>query len=212
MVSDPRIIVVPSQSLWGEPWAESLHNTVIQAFKRKDIQAFPLSWTRLNPDPGSGISGLESELGAHGYIAVLLIDGEAAGCGGFLPFRGNDWINKEKSVEEPPNPSIEREAVSEQPISASEEWEICCFCVRPDHRRRGLSKKLLQAIEDAVRTSGGCRLAANYSIEETGDFWPRLGFVPVPGATSVLKKGFTHTVGMEGLKADLHFQVAMKQL
>lgn len=212
MVSDPRITILPAQSLCGEPWAASLHSTVIQAFKRKDIQAFPPSWTRLNPDPVTGISGLGSELGAHGYIAILLLDGEPLGCGGFLPFRGNDWINKETSGMDTPDNGVASGPVSEQPSAEPEEWEVCCFCIHPDNRKQGLSKKLLHAIEDAVRAHGGRRLAVNYSTEETGAFWPRLGFVPVPGATSILKKGFTHTVGMEGLRADLHFQIASKSL
>jgi GNAT superfamily N-acetyltransferase len=212
MASEPEIIIVPAHSLWDQPWAGSLHGTVIQSFKRKDIQAFPPSWTRLNPDPASGISGLSRELGAHGHIAVILIDGETVGCGGFLPFRGNDWINKEKSAEDSPHHYIPSDADAEPPLPAPQEWEICCFCVHPDYRKQGLSKTLLNAIEAAIRQQGGQRLAANYSSIETGDFWPRAGFKPIPGATSILKEGFTHTPGMEGLRADIHFQVAMKQL
>jgi GNAT superfamily N-acetyltransferase len=212
MASEPEIIIVPAHSLWGQPWAESLHGTIIQSFKRKDIQAFPPSWTRLNPDPAIGISGLSQELGAHGHIAVLLVDGETVGCGGFLPFRGNDWINKEKSASNLPHDSDVSNIESERPLPAPHEWEICCFCVHPDHRKQGLSKTLLKAIEAAIRQMGGQRLAANYSSVETGDFWPRAGFTPIPGATSILPKGFTHTPGMEGLRADIHFQVAMKQL
>jgi ribosomal protein S18 acetylase RimI-like enzyme len=212
MASEPEITIVPAHSLWGQPWAESLHGTIIQSFKRKDIQAFPPSWTRLNPDLPSGISGLNQELGAHGHIAVLLVDGETVGCGGFLPFRGNDWINKEKSVEDSPHHCIPSDTDAEPPHPAPHEWEICCFCVHPNYRKQGLSKTLLKAIEAAIRQQGGQRLAANYSSIETGDFWPRAGFKPIPGATSILKEGFTHTPGMEGLRADIHFQVAMKQL
>lgn len=212
MANIPEIIIVPAHSLWGQPWAESLHSTVIKAFKRKDIQAFPLSWTRLNPDPASGINGLSLELGDHGHFAVLLVDGEVVGCGGFLPFRGNDWINKEKSVEEVPDSSTTLEVTSEQSCSAPEEWEVCCFCIHPEYRKQGLSKRLLNSIEASVRQQGGRRFAVNYFTEETGDFWPRAGFIPIPGATSILHKGFTHTVGMEGLRADIHFQVAMKKL
>lgn len=209
MAANPEIIRVPAHTLSGQPWAESLHSTIIQAFKRKDIQAFPLSWTRLNPDPAVGISGLGSELGDQGFLAVLLVDGDAMGCSGFLPFRGIDWINKETSQTELPSNS---ETPDSQPHTAPEEWEVCCFCIHPDYRNQGLSKVLLKAVEAAVRERGGKRLAVNYSLIETGDFWPRAGFVPVPGATSVLKKGFTHTVGMEGLRADIHFQVAIKPL
>lgn len=212
MAANPETITVPASTLWGQPWAESLHSTVIQAFKRKDIQAFPLSWTRLNPDPAIGISGLGQELGDRGHIVVLLLDGQAIGCSGLLPFRGNDWINKDKSqselLEDSEFPNSERE----QPHTSPEEWEVCCFCVHPNYRYQGLSKMLLKAVEAAVRDQSGQRLAVNYSSIETKDFWPRAGFQSIPGATSVLKKGFTHTVGMEGLREDIHFQVAIKQL
>lgn len=212
MAANPEIITVPANTLWGQPWAESLHSTVIQAFKRKDIQAFPPSWTRLNPAPAIGISGLGKELGDQGYLVVLLVDGAAIGCSGLLPFRGNDWINKEKSqnglLEDSESPDSEHE----RPHTAPEEWEVCCFCIHPNHRYLGLSKILLKAVEAAVRDQGGQGLAVNYSSIETKDFWPRAGFVPIPDATSVLKKGFTHTIGMEGLRADINFQVAIKQL
>jgi GNAT superfamily N-acetyltransferase len=212
MAASPEIIRVPAHTLWGQPWAESLHSTIIQAFRRKDIQAFPPSWTRLNPDPAIGISGLESELGDQGFLVVLLIDGEAIGCSGFLPFRGHDWINKETSQTELSENSKTLDSQCKQPHTALEEWEVCCFCIHPDYRKQGLSKSLLKAVEAAIRDQGGQRLATNYSLIETGEFWPRAGFVPIPGATSILKKGFTHTVGMDGLRADIHFQVAIKQL
>jgi len=212
MTANPETITVPAHTLWGQPWAESLHSTIIQAFKRKDIQAFPPSWTRLNPDPAIGISGLGSELGDQGHLVVLLVDGEVVGCSGFLPFRGNDWINKETSSDELLDDSKPWNSTSKELRTAPGEWEVCCFCVHPNYRNQGLSKVLLKAVEAAVRNQGGQRLAVNYSSIETKDFWPCAGFVPTPGATSVLKKGFTHTVGMEGLRADIHFQVAIKEL
>jgi GNAT superfamily N-acetyltransferase len=212
MADTPEIIIVPGHSLWGQPWAESLHGTIIQSFKHDDIPAFPPSWTRLDPDSTNGISGLSHELGALGHIAVLLVDGEAVGCSGFLPFRGNDWINKENGIENVPIGSVTSDAISKPSGPALEAWEICCFCVHPAYRKQGLSKKLLNATEAAIRQIDGRQLAANYSSKETGDFWSQLGFVPVPGATSILKRGFTHTPGMEGLRADLHFQVAIKRL
>ena len=146
MAANPEIITVLAQTLWGQPWAGSLHSTIIQAFKRKDIQAFPPSWTRLNPDTAIGISGLGSELGDQGYLVVLLVDGEAVGCSGLLPFRGNDWVNKEKSQDALSEPSEHPSSGSEQPHTAPEEWEVCCFCIHPDYRKQGLSKVLLQAV------------------------------------------------------------------
>lgn len=214
MASEPEIVILSSSSLPKQPWAKALHSNIIEAFQRKDIQTFPPSWTRLDPNPAIGISRLAEELGPYGYLAVVLADGEPVGCGGFLPFRGNDWINKEKSADNTSEDvkTSQSGANVDDPRHVFPEWEICCFCIHPRHRKLGLSKVLLNAIETSIRKNGGKRLATNFSKVETGDYWPRLGFEPVPGATSILRKGFTHTVGMEGLREDLHFQVAMKEL
>jgi GNAT superfamily N-acetyltransferase len=212
MTGQIEAVILPSGSLTTQPWADSLHRTIIEAFKRKDIQAFPPSWTRLDPDPAIGIGRLAGELGPHGYLTVIIVDGRSAGCGGFLPFRGSDWINNVKSVESPGDNSNPEPASAKSCDAPIQEWEICCFCVHPEYRNQGLSRRILEHIISAVREKGGKRLASNYSEEETGDFWPRLGFKPIPGATSILKKGFTHTVGMEGLREDIHFQVAVKDL
>jgi GNAT superfamily N-acetyltransferase len=212
MTGQIELVTVPSGSLATQPWVQILHRTIIEAFKRKDIQAFPPSWTRLHPNPTIGIDRLAGELGPHGYLNVILIYGQPAGCGGFLPFRGNDWINRVKSVESPGDSSSPEQASGNLCNAPNPEWEICCFCVHPEYRNQGLSRLVLEDIISSVREKGGKRLASNYSEEETGDFWPRLGFQPVPGATSILKKGFTHTIGMEGLREDIHFQVAVKEL
>lgn len=211
----PEVSVVPSAALPSQPWTAALHSMIISSFKRKDIEAFPPSWTRLHPNPSIGIERLAGELGADGYLAVLLSDGTPLACGGLLPFRGNDWINKEKSAEVEQRVTAPSPAVSGSPPpsrNAAVEWEICCFCVDQAHRGQGLSKLLLEAMSEAAAARGGSRLFVNYSQIETGDFWPRSGFEPVPDATSVLKKGFTHTVGMEGLREDIHFQIAFKVL
>lgn len=214
MASEPEIVILSSSSLPKQPWAKALHSSIIEAFQREDIQAFPPSWTRLDPNPAIGISRLAEELGPYGYLAVVLADGEPVGCGGFLPCRGNDWINKEKKADNTPEDvkTSQSGANVDKPRHVFTEWEICCFCIHPRHRKLGLSKALLNAMETSIRKNGGKRLATNFSKVETGYYWPRLGFEPVPGATSILKKGFTHTVGMEGLREDLHFQVAMKEL
>lgn len=109
-----------------------------------------------------------------------------------LPFRGNDWINKEKSQGKLPEDYKPLHSERVKSHTAPEEWEVCCFCIHPNYRYQGLSRVLLKAVEAAVREQGGQRLAVNYSSIETKDFWPRAGFVPIPGATSVLEKGFTH--------------------
>lgn len=208
----PEIAFFPSASLPNQPWASALHNTIIKAFKRKDIQAFPPSWTRLHQDPAIGIDRLAGELGPDGYLAVAFVNGYPVGCGGILPFRGNDWINKEKSADAAPGEIIAQDSVPNLQPAVADEFEICCFCVHPDYRRQGLSKLLINTIAAAAREKGGKRLAVNYSVEETGDYWPRLGFEEIPGATSTLEKGFTHTVGMEGLRDDIHFQIAFMPL
>lgn len=209
----PEIALLPADSLSGQPWAAALHAMIIKAFKRKDIQAFPPSWTRLHQDPVIGIERLSEELGTDGHFAVLLIDGHPVGCGGILPFRGNDWINKEKSADAAPGEHIVQEkSLDRSRPSSVDEFEICCFCIHPGYRKQGLSKLLLDAISDAARDIGGERLVVNYSVEETGEYWPRLGFKKVTGATSILKKGFTHTIGMEGLRDDIHFQIATMPL
>jgi GNAT superfamily N-acetyltransferase len=212
MTGQIEVLTLPSGSLTTQLWAESLHSTIIKAFKREDIQAFPPSWTRLDPNPDIGIDRLAGELGPLGYLTVILVDGQPAGCGGFLPFRGSDWINRVRSVESPGGNSNPEQASGNSCDAPISEWEICCFCVHPEYRSQGLSRLILEVIISAVREKGGKRLASNYSEEETGDFWPRLDFEPVPGATSTLKKGFTHTIGMEGLREDIHFQVAVKEL
>ena len=101
MTGQIEVLTLPSGSLTTQLWAESLHSTIIEAFKREDIQAFPPSWTRLDPNPVIGIDRLAGELGPLGYLTVILVDGQPAGCGGFLPFRGSDWINRVRSVESP---------------------------------------------------------------------------------------------------------------
>ena len=92
--------------------------------------------------------------------------------------------------------------------STISDWEICCFCVDPRYRKLGLSRVLLTALIQVLEPLGAERLLANYSVEETGDFWPRMGFAQTLGSDNVLEKGFTHTPGMEGLREDLHFRMS----
>lgn len=210
-------LVVPSGALPDQTWANALHSTIIQAYKRKDILAFPESWTRLDSDPEKGIRGLVKELTPRGSMVAVFEAEAVVACGGFEPFRGLGWVNKEKSADEV---ALDGDASAAVPPAAStntqdgsiKDWELCCFCVHPLHRRSGLSQVLLRHIENAVKQRGGQRLISNYSIDETGDYWPRMGFETLPGGESMLKKGFTHTVGVEGLKEDLHFLMGVKTL
>ena len=79
------------------------------------------------------------------------------------------------------------------------------MCVNPLHQRKGINMALVETVANYVRDRlGGQRLIASYWIEETGDYWPRRGFVPIPGANGVLKKGFTLRPELEGLRQELH--------
>ncbi|KAK5121186.1 hypothetical protein LTR85_005670 [Meristemomyces frigidus] len=209
-----EIVVVRSASISTQPWWPDLHSAIITAFKRKDIQAFPPAWTRLNPDPTIGAEGLAKELGPYGQLVVVLENGTPIACSGVLPFRGEDWTKEVRSVSsdaqlangEVTKPNLHPQAQRVDGVIA--DWEICCFCVHPSYRGRGLARLLLDTIMSTIKLRGAGKLIANYSIEETGDFWPRMGFTQPIGTGSVLKKGFTHTPGMEGLRDDIHFKMS----
>ncbi|KAI7368420.1 hypothetical protein KC354_g2680 [Hortaea werneckii] len=219
-----NIITIPSHLIPSQPWWPDLHSTIIKAFKRNDIQAFPPTWTRLNPDPVLGANGLAKELEPSGSLLVVLFDnGIPVACSGILPSRGEDWINetsdahhngrRRRNVRDETataSPTLPAKLSSESTIRT--DWEICCFCVDPRYSKLGLSRVLLTAVIQVLEPLGAKRLVANYSIEETGDFWPRMGFSQTVGSGSVLKKGFTHTPGMEGLREDLHFRMSAMSL
>ena len=216
-----NIITIPSHSIPSQPWWPDLHSTIITAFKREDIQAFPPTWTRLNPDPVLGAHGLSKELDPSGSLVVLFDNGIPVACSGLLPSRGEDWINETSDAHHNGRRNVCDETATASPtlpakLSSSEsiitDWEICCFCVDPRYRKLGLSRVLLTALRQVLEPLGATRLVANYSIEETGDFWPRMGLSQRIGSGSVLKKGFTHTPGMEGLREDLHFRMSAMPL
>ncbi|GAB1741609.1 hypothetical protein NU219Hw_g7030t1 [Hortaea werneckii] len=224
---EQNIITMPSPLIPSQPWWPDLHSTIIKAFKREDIQAFPPTWTRLNPDPVLGAHGLAKELEPCGSLLVVLFDdhGVPVACSGLLPARGEDWINETSAAAHPNGRNARDETATASPtipvpaklFSSEEEgtrtdWEICCFCVDTRYRKLGLSRVLLTALIQVLEPLGAKRLVANYSIEETGDFWPRMGFSQPVGSGSVLKKGFTHTPGMEGLREDLHFRMSAMPL
>ena len=214
----PTLITGSSASLSTQTWWSDLHEMIISAFQRKDIQAFPPTWTRLNSDPALGAKGLAEELGPHGQLVVVFADSKPVACSGILPFRGEDWINEIRSADseaQAANGEVTKSSLHPQAQDATKavmDWEICCFCVHPSYRKRGLGRLLLDSLSDLSKLKGGERLIANYSIEETGDFWPSIGFTQQIGTGSVLEKGFTHTPGMEGLREDIHFKMSAKTL
>jgi len=229
LAPEPNIIIVPATNLPAQPWWKALHLTINTSFQNKDgIQAYPPTWTRLPSNPREAAERLRDELGPDGIIAVVLLVDRPIACAGALPFRGVNWINGEKSaggnngalqtidghLNAPEN--LEGREHAEQAAPAAMEsdggFEICCMCIHPLHRRIGLSYQVLQVLENALRRRGAKRLYANFAIEETGRYWPKMGFETIPNAGGVLKKGFTHTHGMEALREDLHFAMGIKDL
>ena len=212
------VTAVAPSDLLAQPWWPALHSLINQAFLSKEHSVFPPTWTRVDPDPVKGAKGLQNELGDHGvFIVIFKADNKPVACTGALPFRGENWIN---DVDGHREVHLENGEVTTEHKSASymrskgetADWETCCFCVDPSERRRGLARRLLQAIEDLVRQKGAKRLISNYAVDETGDFWTRLGFEVIPGAGGMLPKGFQTDPEKEGLRADVHFNMGAKQL
>ncbi|KAK4543966.1 hypothetical protein LTR36_004740 [Oleoguttula mirabilis] len=213
-MSPPDITTVPSSSIPAQPWWPGLHSTIIAAFHRQDTQVFPPTWTRLHSDPATGAEGLATELGPRGQLVVILEDGKPIACSGVLPFRGEDWTRSVRGVDceadygELTNSNLYPQAMKVKEVIA--DWEICCFCVHPSRRGRGLARLLLETLTNTIKPQGAVTLIANYAIDEKGGFWPRMGFTQPIGSGSVLSKGFTITPGMEGLRDDVHFRMSAK--
>lgn len=183
---------------------------IIESFLSKDFSVFPPTWTRLDPDPIKGAEGLATELGSDGIFVVLLTDtGEPAACSGILPFRGEHWINDVSSEGDAQVNENARVAHLKKEI---EDWETCCFCVKPSHRRHGLAYRLLDELISRVKPLHGKRLISNYAVDETGDFWQKVGFEVIPGAGGMLPKGFRTDPAKEGLRADVHFNMGVKRI
>lgn len=216
-------VVIPGSSLCKQAWWPQLHRTIIIAFQQKDIQAFPPSWTRLNLDEALGAAELAKELGTYGEMAIMFSDDEPVACGGisphsaaYLSLNNPDWlsvVNKKL---------IEHQAASgENPEDADvlpqvqfvcEDWNVLCFCVHPDHRGKNLSRQLLQTLADVAKAKGGRSLLSNFCIEETGSFWPKMGFNARVGNGGVLEKGYIRKGAVEELQTDLHFMRMSKDL
>ncbi|EME82989.1 uncharacterized protein MYCFIDRAFT_80562 [Pseudocercospora fijiensis CIRAD86] len=229
LYQQPTVVVVAGSSLPSQPWWKALHLTINTSFQNKDFAAFPPTWSRLPTNSKLAAEKLAEELGPRGLVAVVLLVDRPIACAGALPFRGDNWIDDVESADQVPaeiqhgeNGTTQGETVlgafetvpnqKALPNPSQHDWELCCVCVHPLHRKIGLSVKILDAISNAIRPLGARRLMSNYVIEETGMYWPHLGFETIPGAGGVLKKGFTHTKGMPGLKADIHFAMGCKNI
>ena len=215
---DYSIINTPPSSLPSQPWWPTLHPMINQAFLSKDHSVFPPSWTRLNSEPTKGANGLIHELGDKGiFLVVFGGDGRPVACSGALPFRGENWINDVDGKHDADSTRDTQTAASDLHTSNDllmdiPDWEICCFCVDPSERKRGLARRLLKELEAVIKPKGAKRLISNYAVDETGDFWSRLGFDIIPGAGGMLPKGFQTDPSKEGLRADVHFKMGAKQL
>lgn len=204
-----NIIIIPGASISSQSWWPELHAIINEAYASKpnDYSVFPQTWSRLDPDPAKGGKGLTDELGDSGHFAIAFdSDDRPIACGGVLPYRGDNWINEafEKSDAELANRNVRD--------TASTDWETCCWCVKPSARGKRLSYQILDALVPFLKAQGGERFYTNYVLNETGDFWPKLGFERVPGVGGMLPKGFQTDPEKEGLRADVHFGLGLRPL
>lgn len=73
-----------------QPWWQSLHIMINDAFHNKRHSVYPPSWLRLDADPNRAAEGLSHELGPNGHFAVVLSEErKPIACGGVLPYRGD---------------------------------------------------------------------------------------------------------------------------
>ncbi|KAF2716278.1 hypothetical protein K431DRAFT_21191 [Polychaeton citri CBS 116435] len=224
-VSDTQITIIPGASLPAQPCWQDLHRVIETSFRNQDIRAFPASWHRLHPNPEVAGPKLAKELGPHGQLGIVFKNDKPVACGGVVPFRGENWVNEAKdagaAAENADGRVVELDTMPERPSAPhpsldtsghSRDWEICCFCVHPDHRRQGLGELLLQRLISFVLERDAARLFAGFSIEESGDYWPKMAFSTIPGAGGTLKRGFKHEPDMEGLEEDLRFGMGVRVL
>lgn len=207
--------IVSPTSLSSQLWWPAAHAAINDAFLNKNYSVFPPTWTRLDPDPTKGAAGLAHELGHQGaFIVIFDGEGDPVACSGVLPFRGDNWINDESDPERGDARRVTHTISASQvtPPKVYTDWETCCFCVHPSHRGRGLAYRLLDELVALVKPRGAKRLVSNYAVDETGEFWPRLGFDVIPGAGGMLPKGFQTDPAKEGLRADVYFKMAAKAL
>ena len=191
---------------------------IVAAFLKNKFSAFPSTWTRLNDDTQKGAEGLAQELGDKGHIIIISSDeGTPVACSGVLPFRGENWINDidhKSDVELAKGEIAGTGGGTSAPQTENQivDWETCCFCIHPSARGLGISHQLLDTLVAFIKPKGAKRLMSNYSVEETGEFWAKLGFEVVPGAGGVWPKGFKIDQEKEGLREDVHFKMGAKRL
>ncbi|CAK1357671.1 uncharacterized protein RHO25_008225 [Cercospora beticola] len=156
-------------------------------------------------------------LGSEGALAVALLENNPVACAGVVPFRGPNWIDAANAASGSNEGASAHNVPAEQRVrnedhksSVVEDWELCCVCVHPTHRRTGLSTLVTKAMKDLVKQRGALRLNTVYSTAETGEYWLRVGFKTVPGAGGVLEKGFTVEPGLPGLLADNPFHAGLQ--
>lgn len=172
MASNRQTVVVPGPQLGSQPWWPSVHQMINAAYKRKDVHAFPRDWSRLREDPSAGATGLAEELGPQGELLVIFENDHPIASAGAVPFRGDAWVPSGPGVETDAHVT-DGEITQPAPDIVSEDWEVCSFAVHRDRRKEGLSKVLLAELCAFVKAKGAKRLVANYSLEETGNFWPK---------------------------------------
>ena len=236
----PKIVVVPAHTLPYQPWWEALHVTINQSFKLKTHDVFPQSWSRLPARPKEAALQLKQELGPDGVLAVVFLVDRPIACAGAFPHVGLEWMETESTTYRPRKRSRHDSKVDDQksatPIENNHhkeyepvttvprlnrlpqtpqrgtDWELCCVCVHPIHRRIGLSPKLLRTLVDHIYKLGARRVISTYAIDETGYYWPNLGFEVVEGAGGLLKKGLMHPEGGDPLQHDVRLALAIKTI
>ncbi len=87
---------------------------------------------------------------------------------------------------------------------------IVHLCVAPTHRKKGVGRLLVEALQTRTQSLDGIRLACRREFA-AGVFWERLGFVPCAERPGRAKKGSTLTVwrldyGRPDMFADSHSQ------
>ncbi|EME46529.1 hypothetical protein DOTSEDRAFT_87067 [Dothistroma septosporum NZE10] len=124
---------------------------------------------------------------------------------------GQNWSDSGKPADDNHNsPAIQHSA--SQHSASSVDWEVCCFCMRPNQQGIGLSIQLLEVLTNHIKGFGAKRLMIHPYIEETVDFWPPMGFKVIAAAAGVLAKGSAFKPGTPGLLGHFHSATAAKML